>query len=151
MDKGIRIEQVLRARQNLKQQGVRACFFLQFGYPGETWSDIQKTIQMVREARPDDIGVSVSYPLPGTKFYQRVSEELGGKSNWVDSDDLAMMFKGAYTSDFYRALRDALHAEVECWSSQEAWQFSLRDRTAPAAHADSNQVAELWDRVEQLE
>lgn len=151
MDKGIRIDQVLRARYNLKQQGVRACFFLQFGYPGETWSDIQKTIQMVREARPDDIGVSVSYPLPGTRFYQRVREELGAKSNWVDSDDLAMMFKGAYTSEFYRALRDALHAEVESWSAHDEWKFSLRDRSAPTARLGANQVAELWKSVEQLE
>ncbi|HEX5413019.1 MAG TPA: radical SAM protein [Terriglobia bacterium] len=151
MDKGIRIDQVLRARQNLKRHGIRACFFLQFGYPGETWSDIQKTIQMVRETRPDDIGVSVSYPLPGTRFYQRVREELGAKSNWVDSDDLAMMFKGAYTSEFYRALRDALHAEVESWSSPEGWKFSLRDRSAPAARMGADQVAELWNRVEQQE
>ncbi|TAM84420.1 MAG: B12-binding domain-containing radical SAM protein [Acidobacteria bacterium] len=151
MDKGIRVEQVLKARANLRQHGIRACFFLQFGYPGETWNDIQKTIQMVRKARPDDIGVSVSYPLPGTKFYQRVRDELGAKSNWVDSDDLAMMFKGAYTSDFYRALRDALHAEVESWSSQEAWRFSLRDRSAPAACVGTGKITELWNRVEQLE
>jgi radical SAM superfamily enzyme YgiQ (UPF0313 family) len=151
MDKGIRIEQVLHARKNLKQHGIRACFFLQLGYPGETWSDIQKTIHMVREARPDDIGVSVSYPLPGTRFYQRVREELGAKSNWVDSDDLAMMFKGAYTSEFYRALRDALHAEVESWSSPEGWRFSLRDRSAPAPCPGANQIAELWNRVGQLE
>lgn len=151
MDKGIRIEQVLRARDNLKRHGIRACFFLQLGYPGETWIDIQKTIQMVRETRPDDIGVSVSYPLPGTRFYQRVREELGAKSNWVDSDDLAMMFKGAYTSDFYRAVRDAIHAEVEFWSSAGEWQFSLPDRSVATNCLDPVQVAELWSRVEQLE
>jgi radical SAM superfamily enzyme YgiQ (UPF0313 family) len=151
MDKGIRVEQVLRARDNLKHHGIRSCFFLQFGYPGETWTDIQKTIQMVRETRPDDIGVSVSYPLPGTKFFKRVREELGGKSNWVDSDDLAMMFKGAYTSEFYRAIRDALHAEVGSWSSAEEWRFSLRDRALPIANVSSGHVAELWNRVKQLE
>ncbi|HET9177497.1 MAG TPA: radical SAM protein [Terriglobia bacterium] len=151
MDKGIRLEQVLRARHNLKQHGIRAGFFLQFGYPGETWTDIQKTINVVREVRPDDIGVSVSYPLPGTRFYQRVREELGTKSNWVDSDDLSMMFKGAYTSEFYRELRDALHAEVESWGSPDEWKFSLRDRSTPAARLGTNQVAELWNRVEQLE
>ncbi len=151
MEKGIRVAQVLAARENLKRHGIRACFFLQFGYPGENWTDIQKTIQMVRRSRPDDIGVSVSYPLPGTKFYQRVREELGAKSNWVDSDDLAMMFKGAYTTEFYRAVRDALHAEVESWSSPGEWQFSLRDRSAPTACLGADQVAELWNRVEQLE
>ena len=88
MQKGTRVEQVGRARENLRQNGIRACFFLQFGYPGETWGDIEKTIQMVRETRPDDLGISVSYPLPGTKFYERVREQLGEKTNWVDSEDL---------------------------------------------------------------
>ena len=37
---------------------------------------------------PDDIGVSVSYPLPGTKFYSRVAAELGAKQNWSESGDL---------------------------------------------------------------
>ena len=117
MQKGMRVEQVAQARENLRKNGIRACFFLQFGYPGETWFDIEKTIQMVRQTRPDDLGISVSYPLPGTKFYERVREQLGEKTNWVDSEDLSMMFKGAYTSEFYRALHDALHAEVESWSA----------------------------------
>ena len=67
---------------------------------------------MVRETRPDDIGVSVSYPLPGTKFHQLVSKQIGAKANWSDSGELAMMFRGAYSTDFYRALADALHIEV---------------------------------------
>jgi radical SAM superfamily enzyme YgiQ (UPF0313 family) len=112
MEKGTRVEQIYEARENLRRHGIRAGFFLQFGYPGETLSDIERTIQMVRETAPDDIGVSVSYPLPGTKFYQRVAAELGSKENWSDSGDLAMMFHGAYSSEFYRALADALHAEV---------------------------------------
>ena len=32
------------------------------------------------EARPDDVGVSVSYPLPGTKFYEVVKQQLGAKT-----------------------------------------------------------------------
>jgi len=112
MEKGARVKDIYRARENLRNHGIRACFFLQFGYPGETWEEIEATIRMLRETRPDDIGVSVSYPLPGTLFFQRVSAQLGQKSNWSDSADLAMMFRGEYSSEFYRALADALHAEV---------------------------------------
>jgi anaerobic magnesium-protoporphyrin IX monomethyl ester cyclase len=113
MDKGTRVEQIYEARENLKRHGIRVGFFLQFGYPGETWLDIEKTIRMVRETSPDDIGVSVSYPLPGTKFYDRVAAEIGEKENWRDSDDLAMMFQGAYSTEFYRQLAAALHEEVK--------------------------------------
>jgi anaerobic magnesium-protoporphyrin IX monomethyl ester cyclase len=112
MNKAIRVEQIYEARENLRRHGIRACFFLQFGYPGETWTEIEQTIRMVRETAPDDVGISISYPLPGTKFFDMVANQLGKKSNWSDSNDLSMMFRGTYSSEFYRALSEALHLEV---------------------------------------
>lgn len=144
MDKGTRVEQIAKARENLKREGIRACYFLQFGYPGETWQDIQSTIRLVRDTRPDDIGVSVSYPLPGTKFFERVQAQLGEKTNWSDSEDLSMMFQGAYTNEFYRALHDALHAQVDSWNfiAGSGLTKELHDRKEPD---------ELWKRVMHLE
>jgi radical SAM superfamily enzyme YgiQ (UPF0313 family) len=132
MAKGTRIEQIYQARENLRNHGIRACFFLQFGYPGETWTEIEQTIHMVRQSAPDDIGVSVSYPLPGTKFYEMVVSQLGAKANWSDSGDLSMMFQGTYSSEFYRALSDALHREVRGGSElDDAWSrvYTLREST----------------------
>lgn len=117
MDKGLRVEETIAARENLKREGIRACYFLQLGYPGETWEDILQTVHLVQESRPEDIGVSVSYPLPRTRFHERVQAQLGRKRNWRDSDDLTVMFKGAYTDKFYRIIRDTLHWEVESWSN----------------------------------
>jgi radical SAM superfamily enzyme YgiQ (UPF0313 family) len=137
MDKGLRVEEVVDAREHLRQEGIRTCYFLQLGYPGEEWIDIQKTIHLVRETRPDDIGVSFSYPLPNTRFYARVKEQLGAKQNWSDSDDLCVMFKGTYTDKFYRAIRDALHIEVEGWRARQSER--------------SDEAARLWRLVELLE
>lgn len=120
MDKGIRVDHIYRARENLGNHAIHVGLFLQFGYRSETWEDIEATIRMVRETKPDDIGVSVSYPLPGTKFHQLVSAEMNGKANWSDSADLAMMFRGAYSTQFYRALADALHLEVRQPASKDA-------------------------------
>jgi len=137
MDKGLRLESIYEARENLRRHGIRACFFIQFGYPGEGWEEIQETVSMVRDTRPDDIGVSVSYPLPGTRFYQLVAGQLESKANWRDSGDLAMMFRGAYSSDFYRALADALHIEVRRPESAaelcQAWSRVRELRTAGRA------------------
>ena len=58
---------------------------------------------------PDDIGVSVSYPLPGTKFYEKVAHELGDKTNWTDSDELALMFRNNHSPDYYKRLHRYVH------------------------------------------
>lgn len=111
MDKGDKVEDIYRAARLLHENGIEVGFFLQFGYPGETWDDIQLTLKMVRECAPDDIGVSVSYPLPGTKFYERVKLELGNKQNWIDSEDLAMLYRGPFPTAFYRILHSRVHHE----------------------------------------
>ncbi|HYJ40175.1 MAG TPA: radical SAM protein [Steroidobacteraceae bacterium] len=112
MNKGTTVGETLQARKLLGAAGIRVGLFLQLGYLGEGLDDILATRKLVDEARPDDIGVSVSYPLPGTKFYEQVKEQLGDKRHWRESDDLEMMFAGTYTSDFYRQLRNLLHDQV---------------------------------------
>jgi radical SAM superfamily enzyme YgiQ (UPF0313 family) len=111
MDKGTKVEQIYAAAERLRRHGIEVCFFLQFGYPGETDEDIDKTLKMVRDCQPDDIGISVSYPLPGTRFYERVKNELGEKRNWEHSNDLELMFPGPYQPDFYRQLHRVAHHE----------------------------------------
>jgi anaerobic magnesium-protoporphyrin IX monomethyl ester cyclase len=138
MDKGLRVAEVEAARERLGDAGIRACYFLQFGYPGEYWEDIQKTIELVRNTRPDDIGVSFSYPLPGTAFFERVQEQIGAKSNWTDSDDLCLMFKAAYKDEFYLSLRNALHAEVDSWHNN-------------GSSTGNKDWASLWEKVFALE
>jgi anaerobic magnesium-protoporphyrin IX monomethyl ester cyclase len=41
-----------------------------------------------------------------------VSSQLGKKKNWVESGDLAMMFRGTFSTDVYRALTQAIHLEI---------------------------------------
>lgn len=120
MDKGTKIEQIKEARNVLKKFGIKCGFFLQFGYPGETKEDIDKTIQMVKDLMPDEIGVSVSYPLPGTKFYEKVKSELNEKANWTDSDDLDLMFNNNYSSNYYKVLQRYLHKVLQRKKGQEA-------------------------------
>ncbi|GAB4122763.1 MAG: radical SAM protein [Acidobacteriota bacterium] len=111
MDKSATVEDTVRATSLLREAGIEVGYFLQFGYPGEDWEDIQATFRLVRETLPDDIGISVSYPLPGTPFFERVREQLGVQQNWLDSNDLAMLYRGPYSSDFYRQLHRTLHRE----------------------------------------
>lgn len=131
MDKGIKVEQIAQATKLLKERNVRVAFFLQFGYLDETIKDIKKTIQMVMDLMPDEIGISVSYPLPGTKFYDKVKMQLGQKKNWTDSDDLDLMFQNTYSPKFYKELQryvhDKYHMKKGWLSAKRLLGFSFKD------------------------
>jgi len=109
MDKGTTVEQIAGATRLLREHGIRVSFFIQFGYPGETREDIDLTIRMIKSLMPDNIGISVSYPLPGTVFYERVKSELKEKANWTDSDELKLMFRNTYSPEFYKQLHRYVH------------------------------------------
>ncbi len=109
MDKGTTVEQIGDATKLIKQYKMQPSFFIQFGYPGETKEDIKKTISMINTLLPHSIGISVSYPLPGTKFYENVKSELKTKTNWTDSNEMALMFKNTFQPAFYKQLYNYVH------------------------------------------
>jgi radical SAM superfamily enzyme YgiQ (UPF0313 family) len=111
MDKGTTVEQIYKASRKVKQTGIDISFFIQFGYTGENKNDINLTRKMIRDCLPADVGISVSYPLPGTKFYEKVKKELYEKTNWEDSDDLDPMLRSVYERNFYKILHRFVHAE----------------------------------------
>lgn len=128
MEKGTTVQQIYRSTNEMKKQGIRVAFFLQFGYPGEERSDIDATLRMVRECSPDELGISVSYPLPGTKFYDSVKKELETKQNWVDSNDLDVMFAGRFTPKFYRVLHRYTHKKFQTLHAAEILRSLFRLR-----------------------
>lgn len=121
MDKGTRVEQIFEATRLLKKNNINPSFFIQFGYPGETKQDILETIRMINHLLPFEIGVSVSYPLPGTVFFERVKTELTQKSNWTDSDELALMFRNTYGPEFYKQLHRYVHKSYRKHLALEAF------------------------------
>jgi len=137
MDKGSHVDTARVATRNLKREGIRACWFLQLGYPPEDWDDILLTRDLVRDEAPDDIGVSVAYPLPGTPFHDRLASDLGPRQNWRDTDELAMLFHGTFDTAFYRLVRDALHTDVTLRRNDDACWSELAARAAEHRTADA--------------
>ena len=109
MDKGITVEQISNATALMKEAGIKPCFFIQFGYPGELKEDIQLTINMINNLLPFEIGISVSYPLPGTTFYEKVKADLKNKTNWTDSNEMALMFHNTFPPSYYKQLHRYVH------------------------------------------
>lgn len=140
MTKGTKVSDLIDARKRLGRQGIRVGFFIQLGYLGEQLDDLLATRELIARAAPDDVGVSVSYPLPGTRFHEQVKAQLGKKTHWRDSADLSMMFRGAYDSAFYRRVRNLLHEQVELQQS--------RTRLPPERHRQAAMALETqWDAL----
>jgi anaerobic magnesium-protoporphyrin IX monomethyl ester cyclase len=125
MDKGTTVTQIYQATRLLKRKGIRVGFFLQFGYPGETRDDINATLKMVLDLLPDEVGISISYPLPGTKFYEKVKGQLKEKKNWSDSDDLALLFESTFPVAYYRELHRYIHCVYRKHKGFESWKKLL--------------------------
>jgi anaerobic magnesium-protoporphyrin IX monomethyl ester cyclase len=109
MDKGITVDQIHTATELLRKHKIKPSFFIQFGYLGETKEDIEKTVRMINKLLPFEIGISVSYPLPGTSFFEKVKADLKEKTNWTDSDELKLMFRNTYQPAFYKQLHRYVH------------------------------------------
>ncbi|MGN6820694.1 MAG: B12-binding domain-containing radical SAM protein [Sphingomonas sp.] len=129
MDKGSTVDAARSATRTLKAHGIKACWFIQLGYPSESWDDLIATRDLIRDEAPDEIGVSVAYPLPGTDFYEQVRAQLGRQRNWKDTGDLAMLFQGTYDTAFYRKVRDLLHREVETGERDDLAWARLEEQT----------------------
>ncbi len=126
MDKGIQVQQVHQATALLKKHKIQPCFFIQFGYLGETKEDINLTIGMINKLMPHEIGISVSYPLPGTGFFEKVKADLKEKTNWTDSDELVMMFRNTYAPGYYKKLHRYVHYRFRIQKGLNTVRHSLR-------------------------
>ncbi|HEV8514546.1 MAG TPA: radical SAM protein [Cyclobacteriaceae bacterium] len=152
MDKGTTVKQIKAATQLLHEHKIKVAFFLQFGYSGETKQDIDATLKMVLDLMPDEIGISVSYPLPGTKFYENVKSQLKEKQNWSDSDDLAMMYSATFSPAFYKLLHRYVHSRYRIkrgWQQLKKNNFKIRALASMVYHAPIS-VVQGW-RLNQLQ
>lgn len=114
MDKQVQLSQIESARHMLGQANIKVGFFIQLGYPGEDVDEIEQTRQMIIDMKPEEIGVSVSYPLPGTLFYQKVKNQMTAKTHWLESNDLDTVFSTTFSREFYQNIREHLHGELQC-------------------------------------
>jgi radical SAM superfamily enzyme YgiQ (UPF0313 family) len=121
MDKGTTTAQIAQSALLMKKHCIKPSFFIQFGYPGETREDIKLTINMINRLLPYEIGISVSYPLPGTVFYERVKADLKNKTNWTDSDEMALMFRNTFPPGYYKQLHKYVHRNYHTHLAFNSW------------------------------
>jgi anaerobic magnesium-protoporphyrin IX monomethyl ester cyclase len=101
MTKGTTIEQVRTAARVTQEVGMQAGFFILLGYPDESTSDLRKTIDLLKETKPDVFGTSVAFPMKGTEFYRRVEDRIIPNENWSARNQNKLLFKSKFPKLYY--------------------------------------------------
>src|SRR5262249_28523291 len=99
--KGTTVEQVREAARVTQELGIQAGFFILLGYPDETTADIRKTIDLLKQTKPDVFGTSVAFPMKGTAFYERVRNRIIPNENWSSRNQNKLLFKGRRPRLYY--------------------------------------------------
>lgn len=113
MDRGVKVEQVQSAVDLCKSNGIQTGMFLMWGYEGEELPDIEATIDHVKRSDPDIFLTTVSYPIKGTPYYQRIADSLVQLKPWSVSTDREIVIRGRRSRRFYDYADQLLRDEVQ--------------------------------------
>jgi anaerobic magnesium-protoporphyrin IX monomethyl ester cyclase len=112
MKKGFKVDDIRKASMMLRERNLPFGFFVMLGYPPEDKSDILKTAEMIRELKPDKVGVSIAYPIAGTEFYNMAAEGLD-QTGWTSSGENRILFKTRYNRYFYQVAKRLILKEAQ--------------------------------------
>jgi len=138
MHRGVTVEQVRTAIKLCKLRGIETGMFLMWGYEGEEWDDIQATIEHVKVSNPDIFLTTVSYPIRGTAYFERVQDRLVGPADWGQGSDRDFQIRGRHSRRYYQNVDRLLRAEVDL--------ERLMNSKSPG---DEGLVAEVRQRIAQ--
>ena len=72
IDKRLPLETVYPAIEKAKKAGMLCHTYWILGYPGETYEEVQKTVQFAMNSGADSFSFSCLQPLPGTPIYRQI-------------------------------------------------------------------------------
>ena len=112
MERGVTVEQVRSAVALCKQMGIQTGMFLMWGYDGEEISDIEATVDHVKQCRPDIFFTTVSYPIKGTPYFNKVADRLVTLGSWQERTDRDFKIRGRHSRNFYKHADELLRSET---------------------------------------
>jgi radical SAM superfamily enzyme YgiQ (UPF0313 family) len=112
MQRGVTVQQVRSAVRLCKSNGIQTGMFLMWGYDGEEIEDIEQTVAHAKECQPDVCFTTVSYPIKGTPYYERVSSRLITLGAWNQSTDRDIRIEGRHSRRFYQHADELLKSEL---------------------------------------
>jgi anaerobic magnesium-protoporphyrin IX monomethyl ester cyclase len=120
MQRGVKVEQVRHACHLAHAQGIEVGMFLMWGYEGEEIEDIAATVEHVKQSNPDVYFTTVSYPIKGTGYFEKVRERVELPIAWAEASDRDYVIAGRRGKDYYKLAEQWLRSEVEAFRLEAA-------------------------------
>lgn len=113
MQRGVTVEQVRHAVNLAQRYGIKVGMFLMWGYEGEEIEDIAATVEHVKITNPDVFFTTVSYPIKGTAYFDRVADKVELPIAWDDASDRDYVITGRRDKHYYRLADLWLRSEID--------------------------------------
>ena len=147
MRRGVKVEEVQLATKLAKKYGIEVGMFLMWGYDGEEYSDIEATVEHVKETNPDIFFTTVAYPIKNTGYFEKVKSNLVMPANWNMGSDRDHKVKGRHSKRYYQFADQWLFNAVDAHRLQDADPVAAAEKAA-AAEAGRVGLIEAADEVE---
>jgi|SRR6185312_13874039 len=112
MQRGVTVAQVRHAVGLCKNRGIETGMFLMWGYDGEDIGDIEATVDHVKQCRPDIFFTTVSYPIKGTPYFEKVASRVVNIRPWRQTTDRELRIRGRHSRRFYQYADELLRGEM---------------------------------------
>jgi len=90
--KNLKLEQIKPTIENVKNAGMFVHTFWMLGLPGETYEEIQETVDFARDSGADSCSFAIYSPLPGTVKYREVMRD---NLWWEGKDSSQLMYQSS--------------------------------------------------------
>ncbi len=148
MQRGVQVKAVREANALCRRYGIQTGMFLMWGYEGEEIEDIEQTIEHVRLSKPDTFLTTVSYPIKGTPYYNKVASRVIQIKPWGETSDRELDIAGRRPREFYRVADELLRLEMELeqtrTSREAAGDPPPRIRELEMSIAERRQALHAW-------
>ena len=107
LNRTISDEMIISAFRNVKRVGIKTFSYNMVGIPYETMDDINKTIELNKKIKPDEVQTTIFYPFPGTELFY-----LCKKNGWIqdrkikDYNSESVMIYNHINADELKKARD---------------------------------------------
>jgi radical SAM superfamily enzyme YgiQ (UPF0313 family) len=94
-------EEVRAKTAMLQQRGIAVGIFIMLGYEDEDESDLEATVEHLKQAGPDLFLTTVAYPIRGTAYHERVAPRIVAERPWEARTDRDLVISGRRSRRYY--------------------------------------------------